>query len=166
MFAQRLGIFVLLFLTALSSISFARVQKQAFCYYLDKQGQMVDGDNVEKKLPIASVSKIITSHWVTYNAINDPRFWTNNDPRSGLYYRFKTYIFLNKVDKNQYDVHIQGGYDPFFGRDSIYFLYSELNRLGVKSVRNFTFDERFKLFWNVVENQENSLQNISKEGIK
>lgn len=45
---------------------------------------------------------------------------------------------------------MKAGKDPFFGRESLDFLVSELNKIGITQVENLTFDENFKLFWEFV----------------
>lgn len=101
------------------------------CTLEDKDGQEVQGTNAQVKYPIASVSKVFTSFWAV--------------SRFGADFRYATRIFVTPVDaqKQIVDVHIGGTYDPYFDKDRLQFIVSELNKLGIRSVRNLTYDERF-----------------------
>lgn len=93
------------------------------------------GTNIDEKLPIASVSKLITSYWTLIEKGRD--------------YRYYTKVFYKKNPDGTVDVHIQGGGDPYFSKEFLHLVISELNINGVTSVNRMTFDENFKFVWNV-----------------
>lgn len=95
----------------------------------------ISGNAVNDRLPIASVSKIMTSWWIVSSR--------------GLQYRFETKFHIIPVENGKFDVHVQGSRDPYFGKESLHFAISELNKHGIKNIRNFTFDENFKFFRDV-----------------
>lgn len=105
---------------------------RATCYVMDKEGAKVEGQNLDKLLEIASVSKVFTAYWALKNF--------------GPEYRFKTIVIVKPVpeDNEQFDIHLRGGYDPLFNAWQMQYLISELNRLNIKKVRTLSFDERFK----------------------
>ena len=113
----------------------------ASCYAPLNQPTNIKGDNVNVRLPIASVSKLITSYWaVKEKTIN---------------YRFQTVIYLSKVDQKLYDIHIQGSRDPYFGAERLHYVISELNKRGITKVRSMTFDENFKFYWSIDDRKNN-----------
>lgn len=102
----------------------------------NSQSKVIEGDkNKDDKFPLASISKVVTSLWAL--------------EKLGANYRYTTKIHVTPVGNDTFDVHIQGGRDPIFGRNASYFLISELNRLNVpvKKIENLTFDENFLLDW-------------------
>ncbi|WII72443.1 D-alanyl-D-alanine carboxypeptidase [Bdellovibrio sp. 22V] len=121
---------------AASSAS-AKVYVNSMCYMkANSAGQVIEGDQKKKeKFPLASISKVVTSLWAV--------------EKLGPDYRFKTKLHVTRVGNDTYDVHIEGGRDPIFGRNSSYFLISELNRLSIpiKKIETLTFDENFLLDW-------------------
>ncbi|RYZ65680.1 MAG: hypothetical protein EOP09_13885, partial [Proteobacteria bacterium] len=121
----------------LASTSFAKSAMNAMCYLEDKPNAKVEGTNPQNMYEIASVSKMVTSFW----AIN----------KMGPDYRFTTHIYMEPTGRDEYNVHIRGGSDPYFGREMTHFLFSELSRYGVKRIRTLSFDEGFSLFWSVRE---------------
>ncbi|MBX3040575.1 MAG: D-alanyl-D-alanine carboxypeptidase [Bdellovibrionaceae bacterium] len=102
----------------------------AFCTLTEAND--LQGTNVERRLPIASVSKVVTALWSL--------------EKGGADYRFKTTLQVTPVENDQVDLHIEGSRDPFFGRESLHFAISELNRRGIKKVRTLSFDENFKFY--------------------
>ncbi len=108
----------------------------SFCLLdADRPNVRVEGVDVDKLMPIASVSKVVTTWW----AINE----------LGLDYRFPTIFNVTPVAPGLVDVHISGSRDPYFGLESLQFAMIELNKKGISSIRNLTFDEDFKFFRNV-----------------
>ncbi len=110
------------------STGYAADRTKASCI-IDPSGK-IEGTNVDKLVEIASVSKVLTTHWVV--------------KKLGAHRRFITKINLTEVDKETYDIHITGGMDPLFSKSKFQFMVSELNKVGVTKVRNMTFDESFK----------------------
>lgn len=135
------------------------------CYMLDQGKEAeVQGERSEKLYEIASVSKVVTSYW----AIRE----------LGPNFRFSTRIHITPVGRDIFDVHIQGGRDPFWGRQLTHFLFVELNKLNVREIRKLTFDENLGFRWSVVSDSirpmnpkpqeiakalEKHLQNLSAE---
>lgn len=88
------------------------------------------GKNINEKLPIASVAKVLTSLSVL----------TKMNPLAKLHTQF----FVMPVTAGLYDVHLKGSRDPYFQRNSMHMLISRLNELGVFKIRTLSFDENFK----------------------
>lgn len=120
------------------SMALAASEMRAGCYLQDKEGEQLQGVNVDKRYEIASVSKVMTAYWAT--------------KKLGLSARFTTAIYLQKVDDDLYDVHIKGSRDPYTGREMFQFLTAELNRRGITKLRHLTYDEKFKFFDQVRSN--------------
>lgn len=105
---------------------------KSFCV-LDEAGQEVKGLNVNQRLPIASVSKVFTSLLTISQNRIDRKLYTE--------------FYFTPVGSDTFDVHIKGSRDPYFGRSSLQWLISKLNEAGVIKIRNFTFDENFKFYF-------------------
>lgn len=105
----------------------------AVCYAPLSKPEAIEGFNIGGRLPIASVSKLMTSHWIV--------------KAKGIDYRFRTLVHAVKVEGDQFDLHFQGSRDPYFGAEKFHYLISELNKKGITKIRNMTFDENFKFFW-------------------
>lgn len=128
-------------LVACSLLAFASTASAAklasICYALDKtDGKLtIRGDQQDQRLPIASVSKVMTAWWGL--------------AEKGPQYRFRTKFHVTPADEKTVDIHIEGSRDPYFGKESLHMALSELHTKGVRKVRKLTFDENFKFYWNV-----------------
>jgi D-alanyl-D-alanine carboxypeptidase len=125
----------------LSGLTASAARLASFCSTVEGDlAQKIEGVHVDELLPIASVSKLITTHWALSTLNPEHRFTTKIyiTPVTGL---------TNKI--KLVDIHFEGSRDPFFGKESIHYLVSELNKKGIYNVRNVTFDDNFKFFWNV-----------------
>lgn len=96
----------------------------AFCYVLEN-GE-ISGVNADQPVRIASVMKTLTTLWAvdTY----------------GPNFEFSTKVFYQPSTK---ELHIQGARDPFFDRDRLYLLLSDLNKAGIKELNRLTIDGAF-----------------------
>jgi serine-type D-Ala-D-Ala carboxypeptidase/endopeptidase (penicillin-binding protein 4) len=102
-------------------------EESAFCYSV--QNGEVEGINAEKPVKIASVMKLVTSFWAI-EALGSPNYrWTTR-----LYYQPATG-----------ELHVEGSGDPFFTRDRLYLLVSDLNKAGIRSLNRVTADSSFKM---------------------
>ncbi len=109
------------------------LQLESACYYNLTTREHQDTDP-NKKNEIASLSKILTSHWGL--------------ARLGLQHRFVTKVHVIPLGKNSanvetYDIHIEGGFDPVFSRDRLQYLVALLNNNKISNVRTISFDENF-----------------------
>lgn len=116
---------------------FAKASGQAsFCAWSGDSRATIAGYRQQELIRLASVSKL----FVSYLALSS----------LGPNYRFETQIILTDVSPETtpgtYDVRIVGGKDPYFAYDKVFFLVSELNRLGVKKIRNLSFDDGLRIF--------------------
>ncbi|RPJ74571.1 MAG: hypothetical protein EHM20_10390, partial [Alphaproteobacteria bacterium] len=94
--------------------------EQSYCY-TDEQGKL-QGENLDKQVRLASVSKLMTSLWAMEVL--------------GPEYRYDTKLFI----KGNH-LHIVGSMDPFMGNEKMFFLVSQLNDLGFTKFDKVTFDK-------------------------
>ncbi len=94
-------------------------EDQSYCY-TDERGK-VEGVNVDMRIRLASVSKLLTSLWAI--------------ERLSLDFKYDTKLFIKGNN-----LHIQGSFDPFVGNEKMFFLLSELNNIGYKKFDTITFD--------------------------
>ncbi|MDO9181978.1 MAG: D-alanyl-D-alanine carboxypeptidase [Bacteriovorax sp.] len=98
--------------------------EQAYCYS-NERGEVV-GENLDTRIRLASVSKLLTSLW----ALN----------KLGATFQYETKLFIKGNN-----LHIAGSVDPFFGNEKIFFLLSQLNDLGYKHFDTITFDKSIQI---------------------
>ncbi len=137
---QSLLIYGLLILSgSLVSLSAMAAKNASYCS-LDgnNPSAQIEGIHANERLPIGSVSKLVTTYWAL-SALK-PSF------------KFATRIYIMPIadkDSSTVDIHFEGSRDPYFGKESLHYLISELNKMKIFNVRNLTFDSNFKFFWNV-----------------
>lgn len=102
-------------------------QYHSFCYS-DADGE-VKGSNPNRKVRLASVSKLITSYWAL--------------EKLGVDYQYKSEFYLK--DKH---LHIVGDLDPIYSKRKLFFLLSQLNNLGIHELDKITFDKNLIVFSN------------------
>ena len=122
------------------SISAEAGKMQSYCYMGEDSKEISGGYHANEKLPLASVTKILTSLSVLSTV--------------GARTKLFTQFYATKVGSDLYDVHIKGARDPYFARPSMHTLISRLNEMGVKKIRTLSFDENFKYLHDT--NQVNS----------
>ncbi|MDD4973788.1 MAG: D-alanyl-D-alanine carboxypeptidase [Bacteriovorax sp.] len=93
---------------------------QSYCY-TDEHGKMF-GENLDIRVRLASVSKLLTSLWAV--------------EKLGINYKYRTKLFIKGSN-----LHIQGSLDPFLGNEKMFFLLSQLNDLGYSKFDTITFDK-------------------------
>lgn len=120
--------FALSFMALRSHANSLPPRMEAACYMI--QQDKVEGVGLDRMLPIASVSKVFTTHWAIVAL--------------GPEYRFRTRFWIERTGKNSARVHIQGSHDPYTGREMMQFVVGELNRLGITEISDLSFDEKFK----------------------
>lgn len=120
------------------STSAQAAKMAAFCTWKDDGSSSIKGENISKRLPIASVSKVMTAWWGL--------------TAKGEDYRFQTRIHATPAGEGLYDLHLEGSRDPYFGKESLHFMISELNRHQITKINRLTFDPNFKFYWNVTSN--------------
>ncbi len=135
MFQPVQSIILILFGLLLSSPVFA-VSLNSYCAYSVDQKRGV-GENADEALAIASVSKILTSQWALAVL--------------GAKYQFSTKVHVTPVNGRDgfYNIHIQGSHDPYFSKDSMHLMVSELNKVGITKIATLSFDENVKFVWNI-----------------
>lgn len=102
--------------------------KHGFCY-TEPKDKTIEGSNVDGKVRLASVTKLLTSYWAI--------------KRLGPDYRFKTEI---TYDRSTGRMHIDGDSDAFFGFRRLHFLISELNQRGINEIRELSLGKKFAYF--------------------
>lgn len=101
--------------------------QQSYCY-TDEKGSL-QGKNVDIKIRLASVTKLVTTLW----AIDE----------LGPEYRYETKLFIKGAH-----LHIQGSFDPFMSNEKMLFLISQLNTLGYTHFDKITYDKNIQIFPN------------------
>lgn len=126
---------VLPLLTGVLLTNTVQAAKMASYCSSEEGSSKIEGINIEKRFPIASVSKLFTTYWALSLRSEN--------------YQFKTSIHVTPAENGKFDIHLQGSRDPFFGKESFHYLISALNKMNITKIRKLTFDEDFKFIWNV-----------------
>ena len=122
---------------------------KTFCYMNEATGEIV-GDNIDERLPLASVSKVFTTLFAVLKNAEERSPYENAEsadhrlPFDKKTITTKVYYSETRPGSKVYNVHIQGAKDPYFMRDSMHWLISKLNQAGVYKINELTFDENFK----------------------
>lgn len=112
-----------------SQVEAARLpyEDQSYCFTRPKGS--VEGENLDLRVRLASVSKLVTSLW-SIDVL-------------GANFKYKTRLYIKEGN-----LHIEGSADPFMGNEKMYFLLSQLNDLGFSHFDKITFDKNFIVFPN------------------
>jgi D-alanyl-D-alanine carboxypeptidase/D-alanyl-D-alanine-endopeptidase (penicillin-binding protein 4) len=98
---------------------------QSYCY-TDEKGK-AQGSNLDMRIRLASVSKLLTSLWAV--------------EKLGVDYKYDTKLFIKGNN-----LHIQGSYDPYLGNEKMFYLISQLNELGYDKFDTITFDKNVVIY--------------------
>lgn len=101
--------------------------EQSYCY-TDERGK-AQGENLDLRVRLASVSKLMVSLWAM--------------DKLGSEHRYNTKLFIKGNN-----LHISGSFDPFLGNEKMFFLISQLNELGYTKFDKITFDKDIQIFPN------------------
>ncbi len=101
------------------------IAEQSYCY-TDEKGN-VQGKNLDTKIRLASVSKLLTSLWAVEEL--------------GINFRHDTKLYINGKH-----LHIAGSFDPFLSNEKMLFLVSQLNMLGFTEFEKITYDKNLLIF--------------------
>lgn len=119
---------------------------QSYCYSDPKDFKNIQGLNTDKKFPIASVSKLVTSYWAL--STKGPNF------------TYLSLVHVTPVGNGEFDLHLQGSHDPYFGQEKLHYIISKLNEKGITKIRHLTFDENF-IYLKDVDIERNPLKEKS-----
>ncbi|MEK7357919.1 MAG: D-alanyl-D-alanine carboxypeptidase, partial [Bdellovibrionota bacterium] len=104
----------------------------SFCYV--EENGAIQGVNPNQPVKIASVMKLLTTLWAV--------------DKYGANHEYVTKIYYQPING---EMHIAGARDPFFDRDRIYLLLSDLNRNKISQLKRLTFDGNFLINKNLFE---------------
>jgi|GEM_PF-2995832 D-alanyl-D-alanine carboxypeptidase/D-alanyl-D-alanine-endopeptidase (penicillin-binding protein 4) len=121
-------VFFLLLTAFASPMAWSQIV-QSICHTTPENQNEIIGTHLDKRLPIASVSKLVTSYWAL--------------KALGPQFQYSTGIYVQPVGSGHFDLHLRGSRDPYFGQEKLHYLISELNKRGLTQIRNMTFDENF-----------------------
>lgn len=100
------------------------LSEQAYCY-TDSKGNF-QGMNIDKKMKIASVTKVITSLWAV--------------KKLGANYRYETKFYVQGDH-----MHIEGSNDPYMSNEKMIYIVSSLNKLGITKLKTITFNNNIQI---------------------
>ncbi|MBO9666758.1 MAG: D-alanyl-D-alanine carboxypeptidase [Bdellovibrio sp.] len=103
-----------------------------------------ENQNLAAKQSIASLTKLLTSHWAVMAL--------------GPEYRFKTTVYMIRAGEvGHCNLHIKGDMDPYMGREMMTRIFTQLKpalaKKGCLFVERFSYDENFQVYLNVFKHQ-------------
>jgi len=106
--------------------------------FLKKYRTDVTDDDVEKKFRIASLSKVLTSHWAI--------------AKLGPEYRFETKVYVTPgVSQTSCNLHFEGDMDPYMGREMLNVVFPQLRAVlknaSVQVSTLFLMTKIFAFYW-------------------
>lgn len=112
--------------------------------FLKKFKTNVNEEDLETKFRIASLSKILTSHWAI--------------AKLGPEYRFETKIYVTPgVSAASCNLHFEGDMDPYMGRDMLNTVFPQvravLKERKCTVVDTVSYDENFRVLLDVMKHQ-------------
>ncbi|MFS4458564.1 D-alanyl-D-alanine carboxypeptidase [Bdellovibrio sp. HCB2-146] len=121
-------------------------QEIAKSKFLKKYPTGVNAEDITTKYRIASLSKVLTTHWAV--AVLGPE------------YRFKTKIYLTPgPTEKTCNLHFEGSGDPYMGRDMLGTVFPQIRQVlkskGCTSVDTISYDENFRVYLDVLKHQRN-----------
>lgn len=119
---RKLLILLFIFLLSFACAGVTKRKNQAYCY--NDKG-MVKGDNIDKELRIASLSKLFASNFIA--------------EKMGLDHQYETTFELTTNKR----LIIRGSKDPYFLEHGIFYIISTLVNAGVNSVLEVVVDDKF-----------------------
>jgi D-alanyl-D-alanine carboxypeptidase len=104
--------------------------------FLKKFKTSVDDEDLETKFRIASLSKVLTTHWAI--------------AKLGPEYRFETKIYVTPgVSQTSCNLHFEGDMDPYMGREMLAVVFPQvravLKERKCSSVDTISYDENFRV---------------------
>lgn len=101
---------------------------QSFC--VSNEQENIFESNLQLKIRPASVSKLYVTDWAM------------NHPEIGFDYKYQTKILISGKD-----LWIQGGFDPYFVTESVFYLIKFLNEQNITELDHIYFDQNFFFNW-------------------
>jgi len=102
-----------------------KVNNTSYCF-IDREGKL-QGHNISKNFPIASLSKIITS-------LASLRFYGD------AYHQFTTTVYYSQKHGA---LHFESNGDPTFNDEKLWLILSKLNENNIMSLSDITFNSQF-----------------------
>lgn len=121
-------------------------QEIAKSKFLKKYPTGVNAEDITTKYRIASLSKVLTTHWAVATL--------------GPEYRFKTKIYLTPgTGEKLCNLHFEGSGDPYMGRDMLGNIFPQLRQVlkskGCTTVDTISYDENFRVYLDALKHQRN-----------
>jgi D-alanyl-D-alanine carboxypeptidase/D-alanyl-D-alanine-endopeptidase (penicillin-binding protein 4) len=112
--------------------------------FLKKFKTSVNDEDLETKFRIASLSKVLTSHWAI--------------AKLGPEYRFETKIYVTPgVGPSSCNLHFEGDMDPYMGREMLGTVFPQvravLKERKCTTVDTVSYDENFRVLLDVMKHQ-------------
>jgi D-alanyl-D-alanine carboxypeptidase/D-alanyl-D-alanine-endopeptidase (penicillin-binding protein 4) len=112
--------------------------------FLKKFKTSVNEEDLETKFRIASLSKVLTSHWAI--------------AKLGPEYRFETKIYVTPgVGQSSCNLHFEGDMDPYMGRDMLGAVFPQIRAVlkerKCTTVDTISYDENFRVLLDVMKHQ-------------
>lgn len=114
--------------------------------FLKKFKTNINEEDLETKFRIASLSKVLTTHWAI--------------AKLGPEYRFETKVFVTPgLSQTSCNLHFEGDMDPYLGRDMLNAIFPQIRTVlkerKCTKVDTISYDENFRVLLGVMSHQKN-----------
>lgn len=107
----------------------------SYAAYIINEKRMIGKSNVDKPLPIASVSKVLTTQWAL--------------AKLGPAFRYEIRTYVTPGSGNGWQVHLASNRHPYFDKRNFGLIMDYLKSKGIHRIERLTFDEGVKFLWNI-----------------
>lgn len=113
--------------------------------FLKKYRTNVEEEDLDTKFRVASLSKILTTHWAI--------------AKLGPDYRFQTKIYITPgISETSCNLHFEGDMDPYMGREMLGVVFPQIRTVlkerKCAKVDTISYDENFRVLLNVMNHQK------------
>lgn len=130
------------------SLDFKNDDRISYCEVLGSDTATYSGFRDQSLLPLASLSKLITTAWAL--------------KKLGPDYKFKSVWYLKPVvgSSGTFDAYLKTNYDPIFNIEKVLYSLSLLNQSGVTNIRNLVIDETTRVYLSVLMQPHLELEQV------
>ena len=128
------------------SLSYKSDSRISYCEVLESQPKSYSGFRDQQLVPLASLSKVITTAWALQ--------------KLGPDFKFKTTWFLKPVSglDGVFDAYLKSNFDPVFNIEKVLYSLSLLREKGVTKIRNLVIDETTRVYLSVLSQPHTEME--------
>lgn len=112
-----------------------KLNLDSYAAYLIDNKQVIGQKDMDQPLPIASVSKVLTTQWAL--------------AKLGADFRYEIRTYVTPGSGNGWQVHLASNRHPYFDKRNFGLIMDYLKSKGIHRIERLTFDEGVKFLWDI-----------------